>query len=98
MGLIHHSQRHFDPLSRRAWEGIRSQKNGQSLMLEKQLMPSSPPQSVHKIFSCLFWRGEWDKEKAGCHFLILSLFLSSCMQPAASARAAAHPGEPNQHA
>lgn len=48
MGLIHHSQKHFDPLSRRAWERIRSQKYGQTLMLEKLLVPSSPPQSVHK--------------------------------------------------
>lgn len=43
MGLIYHSQRHFDPLSRRAWEGIRSQNCGQTLLLEQLLVPSSPP-------------------------------------------------------
>lgn len=46
MRLIHHSQRHFDPFSRRVWEGIRSQKYGQTLMLEKLLVPSSPDQSM----------------------------------------------------
>ena len=48
VGLIHHFQRHFYPLPRRAWEGIRSQKYGQTMMLEKLLVPSSLPQSVHK--------------------------------------------------
>lgn len=84
-GLIHHSQRHFNPLSRRAWEGVRSQKCGQTLMLEKLLVPRSRSSWFARLCSCLFWRGEWDKEKVGCHFLIPSLFLPPCTQPAASA-------------
>lgn len=97
MGLICDWQRHFSPflgggLGRDQVTEIRSDPDAGEAACAKLHTP------VYAILcSCLFWRDEGNKAKAGCHFLIF-FFPAPCTQPAASARAAADPGEQNQHA
>lgn len=64
-------------LSRRGWEGIRLQKCGQTLILEKLLVASSHS----SLCSCLYRRSGVDKKKVSCHFLtLLFSFLTACSQ------------------
>lgn len=59
-GLICHSHEHFDPFREGHREGIRLQKCGQTLMMEKLLVASSHP----SLCSCLYQRsGVWIRRK-----------------------------------